>query len=803
MDRQTVYPGQILPETALLQMTKDAMIGSAKLAAAVLGTSTIANGFAVTPTGPASLQVVVAPGEIYALTNIDSLAFSTLPADTTHSIMKQGILLDGVTLSCPAPTTTGQSINYLIQATYQDQDTNPVLLPYYNSANPAMPFSGMGNNGQTQNTSRKGVAVIQVKAGASAASGSQATPAPDSGYVGLYAVTVANGQTIITSANITQYLGAPLLPSGILQSIQSGNMSFAIDTGTAGAYVGAFSPAFTARSEGQIIRLKAKTGNSGASTINDGVSTVALVGGAHAALQGGEIIANGDMWAQWNSSVGGGSYILLFCTGAPEQVAPATQTGHAVTAGQIQAQALTAFTAGGTAPAFTLTPTPAISAYAPNQGFRVTFGAAGGATPTLNVSAVGPKNLKQYNSTGAKIAAVIVSGQTSDVFYDGTDLVLLDQLPNSNGVTQAQFDNSLSLATTAFVQGVGFQYRDMIYLSGATTLTAAAHAGTVLIGLSNSAFNVQLPAASSMPAKATLTFWNYFPGTITLVCAGSDGIFAPGSSATFQIPSGMSFTLVSNGGTSWYAIGTQNTVGVIGAARNLTGSATGLNAVATFAADEIVVENSFNSYQVLRAMSISPSLANPIGANGLDTGSVGGAVSTWYSVWVIWNGSTVSGLFSLSATSPTMPAGYTHKALVGWARTDATGSKFLLGMTWIGARWSWKVAAGTNLAAMPIMASGSVGSITTPTWIAVPWASFAPPTAKRITVVSSNGSGTTIVAPNNSYGSSTSTTNPSPVQNSAGTAQLSWLADLILESSNIYWASNAAGAGLFASGGEI
>ena len=140
MDRQIVYPGQILPETSLLQMAKDAMIGSAKLAAAMLGTSTIANGFAVTPTGPASLQVVVAPGEIYAMANIDSLAFSTLPADTTHSILKQGILLDGVTLSCPAPTTTGQSINYLVQVTYQDQDSTPVLLPYYNSANPALPY---------------------------------------------------------------------------------------------------------------------------------------------------------------------------------------------------------------------------------------------------------------------------------------------------------------------------------------------------------------------------------------------------------------------------------------------------------------------------------------------------------------------------------------------------------------------------------------------------------------------------------------------------------------------------------------
>ncbi len=213
MDRQITYPGQLLAETSLLQATKDAMIGMAKLSSALLGTSTVASGFAVTPTGPASLQVLCAPGEIYSLTAIDALAFSTLPADTTHSILKQGIMLDGVTLSCPAPGTTGQSINYLVQVTYQDTDATPVLLPYYNSANPALPYSGMGNNGLPQNTIRKGSAIVAVKAGASATTGTQVTPAPDAGYIGLYVVTVAFGQTTITAGNISVLSTAPLINS--------------------------------------------------------------------------------------------------------------------------------------------------------------------------------------------------------------------------------------------------------------------------------------------------------------------------------------------------------------------------------------------------------------------------------------------------------------------------------------------------------------------------------------------------------------------------------------------------------------
>ena len=51
------------------------------------------------------------------------------------------------------------------------------------------------------------------------------------------------------------------------------------------------------------------------------------------------------------------------------------------------------------------------------------------------------------------------------------------------------------------------------------------------------------------------------------------------------------------------------------------------------------------------------------GANGLDTGTA--AASTWYSVWVISNGSTTAGLLSTNPTSPTMPSGYTYKGRVG------------------------------------------------------------------------------------------------------------------------------------------
>jgi len=60
------------------------------------------------------------------------------------------------------------------------------------------------------------------------------------------------------------------------------------------------------------------------------------------------------------------------------------------------------------------------------------------------------------------------------------------------------------------------------------------------------------------------------------------------------------------------------------------------------------------------------------GANGLDTGSI--ASSTWYALHVITNatGSSVASLFSLSATSPTLPSGYTLFRRVGWARSNSS-----------------------------------------------------------------------------------------------------------------------------------
>lgn len=121
-------------------------------------------------------------------------------------------------------------------------------------------------------------------------------------------------------------------------------------------------------------------------------------------------------------------------------------TSSGITAAQLQAQTYTAFTTGGTTGAFTLTPSPAITAYTAGQRFRVKFNAAGNGSDTINISGQGAKNIKQYNSSGSKVAPIIAANQLVDVEYDGTDVVILDPLPPAG----AQINRALLTSGTSW-----------------------------------------------------------------------------------------------------------------------------------------------------------------------------------------------------------------------------------------------------------------------------------------------------------------------------------------------------------------
>jgi len=98
-----------------------------------------------------------------------------------------------------------------------------------------------------------------------------------------------------------------------------------------------------------------------------------------------------------------------------------------VTPAQIQAQTYTAFTTAGTATAFTLTPTPALSALTAGQRFRVKMDQANsGTTPTLAVSGLAATAIKMYVTDGTKrdpVAGELAANLLVDMEYDGTNWV--------------------------------------------------------------------------------------------------------------------------------------------------------------------------------------------------------------------------------------------------------------------------------------------------------------------------------------------------------------------------------------------
>ena len=352
MRRVETYVGMQVYEWLFSADAQNTMTAIAKVCSALFGVSGTVNGLACTATGPASMAVQIGAGELYQIAQLEATTCGTLPAITNYSILKQGIQLGTYTTSNFAvPGTSGQSINYLIEAQYQDSDisidpttgTSPVVLQYYNAANPTTPWSGPGNSGSTSNTFRDGIVAYQIKAGTAATTGSQVTPTPDSGWIGLWVVTVPYGATSLTNSNIAQYTGSPILPSSMLQSILTSNLTYGIDGGTANTVQAKFPLPVTTLVDGMDVWVKIAAANTGATTFtpNPGViSASPVIGAAHAALQGGELIVGGRANLIWRQDVS--SWVLVECTGAAIQVAPATASQHAVQFGQATGRLLRA-----------------------------------------------------------------------------------------------------------------------------------------------------------------------------------------------------------------------------------------------------------------------------------------------------------------------------------------------------------------------------------------------------------------------------------------------------------------------------
>lgn len=234
--------------------------------------------------------------------------------------------------------------------------------------------------------------------------------------------------------------------------------------------------------------------------------------------------------------------------------------------------------------------------------------------------------------------------------------------------------------------------------------------------------------------------------------------------------------------------------------RNLKLSSTGLSPNVTITADLITLDSTVNSPPLLvRQVNLSPSI-NASGLGGLDAGV--SVSNTWYSVWVVSDGTNHSALFSLSATAPTMPPGYTYHRRVGWMRSDSSPNKHPLAFRQCGELVEYTMQGNTNY--YPTMVSGAVGTITASSYtpVSVSVDSFVPPSTIvgiRFKPHNPDTGFTLAVTPvaSSFYGGFDSATPPDFMANPDFYGAVY---DMTLASRSIYVASGSAGGRVFCVG---
>lgn len=243
-----------------------------------------------------------------------------------------------------------------------------------------------------------------------------------------------------------------------------------------------------------------------------------------------------------------------------------------------------------------------------------------------------------------------------------------------------------------------------------------------------------------------------------------------------------------------------NTVSNIALVRGLFNalvvSATGANQNVNVQALEMVLKDGNGHVVVVSNVNVNAATnvsgSTGLGLNSLDQGNF--ATGTWYSLWVIYNPSVGAGaLLSLSSTAPKLPSGYTFYTRVGWIRTSNNANCWPLSFQQKGAEARYKVAAGSNVTALPILAQGAAGDTTIPTWVPIDWTAFAPPTIVDLRILTGSNAGacTVMVAPNTNFGAWNSVSNLPPIMHSNVGTYVFTDDDVTVESNDIYWASNA------------
>lgn len=301
MDRPIVYTQEQVRNYDHMENGWSSMvIGNSNLFADLTGAAaTSIAGF--TPSYNSNLTVTFGAGRIYALAPVDASAYGGWPANTAQIYQQGQNPIQTLTFSLSG-LSAGQSRWALVEVAYAQADVIPAndptagVLTYYNPANPTQPLVGPNNSGTPQPTLRQAQAVLTIKYGAIATTGSETCPTVDAGNVPMYLVHLTFGQSSITSANLF-VAGPTVTPNPPTYDAPFITGLFAVAaaptlytaTGTANAQVLTTNPGLTAIPLGAIFRFLPVASNTGPTTMTiDGLTPINIFANG-AALIGNEL----------------------------------------------------------------------------------------------------------------------------------------------------------------------------------------------------------------------------------------------------------------------------------------------------------------------------------------------------------------------------------------------------------------------------------------------------------------------------------------------------------------------------------
>ena len=223
-------------------------------------------------------------------------------------------------------------------------------------------------------------------------------------------------------------------------------------------------------------------------------------------------------------------------------------------------------TGSGSNTPYAITPNPAITAYSVGEIFVVGFAAASAGSPTLNVNGLGAQPLKMFDYNGALITAVIPIGNISQVAWDGTNFIYLDQVPPVP-YTAADTPHGVNTYTApgSWTCPAGVHYVQVLCVGGGGGggggywTTTGGEGGVTTIypggngGGGGSAFNV----VAVTPGNS----YNIYIGAAGSVSGGGGG---PGGVTTFGSGGGLCSATGGSGGANGTGVAAANGICSVG-----------------------------------------------------------------------------------------------------------------------------------------------------------------------------------------------------------------------------------------------